>query len=80
MNISVRVFAMLKDFYSPQLSLELPDEATAGELREKMLALNPKAEKSLSLCRMALGTEFIQNDRILHDGEEVCFLPPASGG
>lgn len=75
------VFAGLKrELGSPRLEVELPSGSTAADLRRTLLDRFPGAATLLRASRFAVGGDFIPDERVLADGEEVALIPPVSGG
>lgn len=77
MQISVRVFAHLRERLGfERRELELPAEATANDAWVELTG-----EASLPrhvLC--AVNLEYTTADAPLHEGDEVAFFPPVTGG
>ena len=81
MRVTVRLFARLRDIAGAS---ELPREVAAGatigglwrDLTGEFPAFGPY-ERSIS-C--ALNADYARMDAVLHDDDEVAFLPPVSGG
>jgi len=79
MNMKIRVFATLKDYYAPEF--ELPTAAgNTEELRQLLIGLNGKAGQLLNSCRFAVGDTFIDKDHKLKNNDTVIIIPPSSGG
>jgi MoaD family protein len=81
MRVTVRLFARLVDIAGAS---ELPREAAAGatigtvwrELAKDFPGL-AQYERSMS---SALNADYARMDAEVHDGDEIAFLPPVSGG
>ena len=59
MNIQVKLFATLKDRAgSPQVTVELPDEATVAALLDRLARSQPKLASALPTCLVAVNREF----------------------
>ena len=81
MKVKVRVFAGLKDYFAPQLELEMQgDKPCIASIRHELLNMNPDAAALMELCRFAAGNEFVEATYQVQNGEVVSFLPPSSGG
>ncbi|MGA7415646.1 MAG: molybdenum cofactor biosynthesis protein MoaE [Bryobacteraceae bacterium] len=81
MYVRVLFFGVLKDFTGLSADRpEVPAGTTVGELFQRY------AEQFETLCTaspsilFAKNREFAQSDTILHEDDEVAFLPPVSGG
>ena len=81
MRVTVRLFARLRDIAgSGELARDLAPGATIGsvwrQLADEYPALAPY-ERAIS---SAVNADYARMDTPLHDGDEVAFLPPVSGG
>jgi MoaE-MoaD fusion protein len=74
MVVSVRLFAGLRERAgSGRIELELPDEATVGDLLAAM-ELEPRS------CVAAINREYAGPESRIAPGDEVALVPPVSGG
>ena len=80
MRVRVRLFASLKEYYGPELVLELPEASCAGDVLKKMADINPEGSRLLSVCKLAVDESFAEAAHPLKNGDEVYVLPPFSGG
>ena len=82
MNITVLLFATLKDKAGTnRLSVSLPaDEATLTQVRDALAGDHPALSESLKAAVGAINQEFAFATDPVHDGDEVAFFPPVSGG
>jgi molybdopterin converting factor subunit 1 len=81
MRVSVRLFARLREAAgAADWTCDVPSGATAGDVwraaAERFPALAP-FEPAVS-C--AVNAEFARRTTEVHEGDEVAFLPPVSGG
>ncbi len=81
MRITVRLFARLRDIAGAgELAREVPDGTTIAalwrQLAEEFPSLRPY-ERSIS---SAVNADYARMDRTVHEGDEIAFLPPVSGG
>jgi molybdopterin converting factor subunit 1 len=81
MRVTVRLFARLRDITgAAELAREVSPEATIGSVWRQLVNDFPELapyERSIS---SAVNADYARMDRPLHDGDEVAFLPPVSGG
>lgn len=82
MNITVRLFAMLKEQAGcSSLTLELPSGTPVAEAVE---AAGRSAGIESLLARMplahAVNREYAEPSQVLSDGDELALIPPVSGG
>jgi molybdopterin synthase catalytic subunit len=82
MNVKVLLFATLKDRAGTnRLSLELPtQQASLDELKSAVSHAWPALAESLPSAVAAINQEFAFESDPVHDGDEVAFFPPVSGG
>ena len=80
MRVTVRFFALYRERAgTSQIEMELPDGATAKELLIRLR----RAYTSLPLTDsvlIAVNSEYVSPETPLHEGDEVVFVPPVSGG
>jgi molybdopterin synthase catalytic subunit len=81
-NVTVLLFATLKDRAGARrLSLTLPgDRATLNDLRAALSGDHPALTDVLTTAVAAINQEFAFASDPVHDGDEVAFFPPVSGG
>ncbi len=82
MNLTILLFATLKDRAGTnRLPLALPGaEATLDEVRFTLTTLHPALTEILGSAVAAVNQEFAFPADRVHDGDEVAFFPPVSGG
>jgi molybdopterin synthase catalytic subunit len=80
MNVKVRLFASYAERLGrSELSLELPDGATAGHVM-RSVALLPGAESLPPSPLIAVNLSYAKADHPLANGDEVALIPPVAGG
>jgi molybdopterin converting factor subunit 1 len=79
MCVQVRLFASYREAAGTR-SLETPlrSGATVAELVEILVARIPALRTAPGL--IAVNHAYVQADHELHNGDEVAFIPPVSGG
>ena len=80
MRVTVRLFARLRDIAGAELSREVGPGATAATVWRDLVRDFPDLaayERSLST---AINADYARMGDAVHDGDEVAFLPPVSGG
>jgi len=81
MNVRVRLFARARDLAgAATVVIDVPAEATVGELRRRLAEARPALSGILARSAMAINDEFADDDRIVPSGAEIALLPPVSGG
>ncbi|MGD2216331.1 MAG: molybdopterin converting factor subunit 1 [Gemmatimonadales bacterium] len=80
MRISCLFFAAYRDvFEAEQIEFELPEGSTLGELIEDVRARAGTAALPRQLVA-AVNREYAPTETVLHNGDEVAFIPPVAGG
>jgi len=80
-RIEVRVFGPLRDITgTDSIILELPSPGTGVQAFESLATLFPAIRKWEGSVKIAVNLEYASLDTRLQPDDEVCFLPPVSGG
>lgn len=81
MRVTVRLFARLRDITgAAEIAREVMPGATIGTIWRELVSDFPDLgsyERSIS---SALNADYARMDQSVHEGDEVAFLPPVSGG
>jgi molybdopterin converting factor subunit 1 len=81
MRVTVRLFARLRDITgAADLVRDVEPDATASTVWQQLVREFPDLaayERSLST---AINADYARMGDPVHDGDEVAFLPPVSGG
>ena len=80
MLVTVRLFARLREIAGPELQLEVPGGATARDAWTALIARHPDLEPYAASISCAVNEEYARMTSALHEGDDVAFLPPVSGG
>src|SRR3954467_10849882 len=81
MRVRVVYFGSLKEIVGqPSEEFELPDGSPAATLWESLRASYPGLQRYERAVAIAVNHEYSKPGRELHNGDEVGFLPPVSGG
>jgi len=81
MTVRMLFFAHLQDVTGVrELTLTLPEGATVGTAARALEGRTPDFRALLSHVRVAVNAEFADADTLLHEGDEVAWMPPMSGG
>ena len=81
MHVTVMLFGSIREAVGEkELSIELPDGATARELRRRLADRYPVFDAFGERLAVSVQLEVVALDTSLRDGDEVAFLPPVSGG
>jgi molybdopterin converting factor subunit 1 len=81
MQIHVLLFATLKDLAGRnRLTLTLPDSGTVGDVKRALVLLHPHMDAHVQAAIAAVNEEYAFPNDAVHDGDQVAFFPPVSGG
>lgn len=81
MRVTVRLFARLRDLAGAgELVRDVPAGATLGTVWEALSREYPGLAAYCALVSGAVNADYARMETPLHDGDEVAFLPPVSGG
>ena len=81
MQVTVRYFAGHRDITGrAEERIELAPGATLGELWELLIERDPRLRAYSGRLLYAINQEYGSLTAELHDGDEIAFIPPVSGG
>ena len=82
MQVRILLFATLKDLAgNNRLTLTLPFKiGTVANVRQALIAEYPAMKANVEAAIAAVNEEYAFPQDIVHDGDEVAFFPPVSGG
>jgi molybdopterin converting factor subunit 1 len=81
MRVTVRLFARLRDMAgSGELVRDVPAPATVQTVWRALVAEVPGLADYEKTMSVAVNAEYSRMAAAVHDGDEVAFLPPVSGG
>jgi molybdopterin converting factor subunit 1 len=81
MRVRVRLFASLRETIgASEVELDLPEGATAEEAWKALAGTHPELASRRARLTAAVNRRYAGFDTPLHDGDEVVFVPPVSGG
>lgn len=81
MTIRVQFFSHLKEIVgAAELSLELRDGMTAGELLSQLYDQHPRLRPWDASILVGAGVEFVGRDYVIKAGDEFAIMPPVQGG
>jgi molybdopterin converting factor subunit 1 len=80
MTIMALFFASYADaFGRDRLEMEVPKDATVGDLLRQLRALDPERRLPPSPL-VAVNERYARHDHVLRQGDEVAVIPPVAGG
>ena len=81
MELSVRFFALYRERAGCSLaSVEAPEGATVAQLVGLVRERYPRLAPPDVTIVVAVNEEYAEPDALLHPGDEICLIPPVSGG
>ncbi len=80
-TVTVRLFAGQRDVVGQRsLACVVPTDTTAGMLWEHLIAQHPRLGGYSGSIMVAINQSYSDPGTPLHDGDEVAYIPPVSGG
>lgn len=81
MIVTVFLFAVAAEVVGErQLRMELPEDATVGELKAVLIQRAADLEPVLARCSISVNEAYSDDSAVLKDGDEIGLIPPVSGG
>ncbi len=81
MSIKVLFFASLADLTGMrETEVDARAHTSVASIYTKFARDFPRLEEHRASLLYAVNSEFVQPDSPVHDGDEVAFFPPVSGG
>ena len=81
MHLDVTFFALYRERAGcRQLALDLPEGGTVADLTEAIRQRFPHLAPPNVKIVVAVNTEYAEPELVLQEGDEVCLIPPVSGG
>ncbi|NND07375.1 MAG: MoaD/ThiS family protein [Saprospiraceae bacterium] len=80
MKITILAFGIAKDILGArQTTLEIVEPTTAGSIKSTLMEKYPDFIKLKSLA-LAVNQEYVDDDTLVKDNDELVIIPPVSGG
>jgi molybdopterin converting factor subunit 1 len=81
MKLPVRLFALYRERVgSSTVSLQVPDGATVARLTQEVRRRYPQLAPPQVKIVVAVNAEYAEEDLVLQPGDDICLIPPVSGG
>ena len=81
MHVTIRLFARLRELAgAAELARQVPEGASAQDAWNTLVAEFPAMKDYGRSISCAVNEEYSRLSTPLHDGDDVAFLPPVSGG
>ena len=81
MRVTIRLFARLRDLAgSGELVRDVASPATVGTVWSTLVGEKPALREYERTMSVAVNADYTRMSADVHEGDEVAFLPPVSGG
>jgi len=81
MELNVRLYALYRERAGGSIvSVTLPDGATVADLTDEIRRQIPNLAPPEVKIVAAVNTDYADSDMILQQSDDVCLIPPVSGG
>lgn len=81
MKITVRLFASYREIVGQtRLDVDVSEGSTAGDVLNIFVARHPRLSDLVTTTLLAVNREYAAAETQLHEGDELAFVPPVSGG
>ena len=81
MELVIRFFALYRERAGTNTHrLELPEGATVADLTGEVRRLFPRLAPPDVQIVVAVNADYAEAETVLQDGDDVCLIPPVSGG
>lgn len=80
-NLHIQYFAAIRELTGRNKEIvQVPDGISCEELLRILEAKYPESDVIMMKSRISVNLEFQESNCMLHDGDEIAFIPPVSGG
>ena len=81
MRLTIELFAALSQLVeAKEVSVDVPDNTTVGELLAHLVTLHPSLSEMLGSVSVAVNMSYARSSDVLNEHDEVALIPPVSGG
>ena len=81
MKITIKLFAAYQEAYDrSELIWNFAKPVTVNEVLDRIIDEKPELKQWREVTRFGVNLQFVEEDTLLNDGDEVVFIPPVSGG
>ncbi len=80
--VKIKFFSLYSDVAGPETTLELPSKTSLSDLINRVVEKYPGLHRLFETVKplVLVNGEKVNSNYMLKDGDEVAFIPPASGG
>ena len=80
-TVTVKLFAAYQEAYGKsELKAVYSEPVTVAQALEKIIQEKPELEKWREITRFGVNLQFVPENTLLNNGDELVFIPPVSGG
>ena len=81
MELTVRLFALYRERAGVrEFAIDLPSGATVADLTDAVRLRYPRLAPPDVKIVVAVNADYAEAEDVLHAGDDVCLIPPVSGG
>jgi sulfur-carrier protein len=81
MEIRLRYFASLREITGrSEETLTMTEGASVADVRDLLQARYPRLQPVIERCISAVNRSYVSAETVLHEHDEVVFIPPMGGG
>ena len=81
MELTVRLYALYRERAgTKEFSLQLPADATVADLTDAVRLRYPRLAPPDVKIVVAVNADYAEPEYVLNAGDDVCLIPPVSGG
>ena len=80
-KVKVKLFAIYQEaFDTSELNLVFPKETKVNDVLQSLIEQKPHLAKWQEVTRFGVNLQFVEENTLLKDGDEIVLIPPVSGG
>ena len=81
MKVRILFFASVREAVGcREMEMEIPEGTSAGDLKTRLVGMYPDLAGIQQSISLAVNAEYVGEEKILHQDDDVAFIPPVSGG
>lgn len=81
MEIRLRYFASLREITGRgEETLTMPEGTRVADVRDLLQTRYPRLQSVIERCISAVNRSYVSAETVLHEHDEVVFIPPMGGG
>ena len=81
LTVKVKLFAAYQEAYGlPEITLNFPEQIRVKFILNEILKEHPELEKWKDVTRFGINLNFVDENTLIKDKDEIVLIPPVSGG